>query len=84
MAVGYEVKNSERFRCRIRRVPSLPRKRRIKRNQELLLEVHGCRLETQCDLPGRSFLICFGHVPWSSEEEGLDLSILCREGCDLC
>lgn len=28
--------------------------------------------------------ICFGHVRFRSEEEGLDLSILCREGCDLC
>ena len=28
--------------------------------------------------------ICFGHVPFRSEEEGLDLSILCREVCDLC
>lgn len=33
---------------------------------------------------GRSFFICFGHVRFRSEEEGLDLSILCREGCDLC
>ena len=25
--------------------------------------------------------ICFGHARFRSEEEGLDLSILCREGC---
>jgi hypothetical protein len=28
--------------------------------------------------------ICFGHVRFRSKEEGLDLSILCREECDLC
>lgn len=31
-----------------------------------------------------SIFICFGHVRFRSKEEGLDLSILCREGCDLC
>lgn len=35
-------------------------------------------------LMSEPIFICFGHVRFRSEEEGLDLSILCREGCDLC
>lgn len=43
------------------------------------------RIDMSLSLWGTTpIFICFGHVRFRSEEEGLDLSILCREGCDLC